>query len=142
MRYIDYAKIRNYDIKNLLHYELTTSFFLTKDGYLRKPRKSDLATKLRKLYEERCSQSLPATLHKQMRANLKANLKTFFDLCSHLWSTFMQLSKDSTGIGIIFDLYHDKIIKGIECSLRARSLGKLTKVTRNDQPLHNEMEKF
>ena len=46
----------------------------------------------------------------------KANLKTSSDLCSHLWSTFMQLSKDSTRIDIIFDLYHDKSIKGSERS--------------------------
>ena len=32
MRYIDYARIRNYDIKNLLHYQVTTMsfFFLPK----------------------------------------------------------------------------------------------------------------
>ena len=64
MRYIDCSRIRNYDIKNLLHYVLTTtSFFLTKDSYLWKPRKSDLATELKKLFEGRSPKSLPATLH-------------------------------------------------------------------------------
>ena len=64
MRYIDYARIKNYATKNLLHYELTTtSFFLTKDGHLRKPRKSDLATELKKLFEGTCPQSLPAAAH-------------------------------------------------------------------------------
>ena len=28
-----YARIRNYDIKNFLHYKLTMSFFLMKDSY-------------------------------------------------------------------------------------------------------------
>ena len=51
MRYVDYARIRNYDIKSHLQYELTTSFFLIRDGYLRKPRKSGLATELKKLFE-------------------------------------------------------------------------------------------
>ena len=67
MRYIDYARIKSYDIKNLLHYELTTtSFFLTKDSHLRKPRKSDLAAELKKLFEGTCPQSPPATAHERM----------------------------------------------------------------------------
>ena len=67
MQYIDYARIKNYAIKSFLHYELTTmSFFLTKDGHLRKPRKSDLATELKKLFEGTCPQSLPAVTHERM----------------------------------------------------------------------------
>ena len=64
--YIDYVRIIKYDVKNLLHYELKTSFFLTKDGYIRKPRKSDLATDLKKMFEGRCPQSFPATVDKRM----------------------------------------------------------------------------
>ena len=41
MRMIDFARTRNFDIKDLLEYELSsTSFFLSKDGFLRKPQKS------------------------------------------------------------------------------------------------------
>ena len=123
MRYIECSRIRNYDIKNL--------FFLTKDGYLWKPRKSDLATELKKLFEGRSPKSLPATLHdrgiiidftgyaRKVPTN-KANLKTFLDSCNPLWWTFMQLSKDSSQIDIIFDLYHDKSIKGTECSRQTK----------------------
>ena len=107
MRYIECSRIRNYDIKNL--------FFLTKDGYLWKPRKSDLATELKKLFEGRSPKSLPATLHDRgiiidftgyarKVPTKKANLKTFLDSCNPLWWTFMQLSKDSSQIDIIFDL--------------------------------------
>ena len=71
----------------------------------------------------------------------KANLKTFFDLCNHLWSKFMQLSKDSTRIDI-FNLYHDKSIKGTVRSRRTKSPGMLTKLIRIEQPLPIEMEKF
>ena len=35
MRNADYARLRGFNIENLLQYELT-SFFLTKDGFLRK----------------------------------------------------------------------------------------------------------
>ena len=35
MRNVDYARLRNFDIKNLLRYEITsTSLFLTKDGFM------------------------------------------------------------------------------------------------------------
>ena len=80
-----------------------------KDDYLQKSRKSDLTNELKKLFERRCPQSLPATVQEQMMTNdfmgcahkvptNKANLKTFFE---PLWSTFMQLFKDSTQIDTI-----------------------------------------
>ena len=52
MRNIDYARLRNFSIKTLLQYELTsTSFYLIKDGYPRKPDKAELAAQIRKLVE-------------------------------------------------------------------------------------------
>ena len=49
MRMIDFARTRNFDITDLLEYELSsTSFFLSKDGFLRKPQKSDLLTRIKK----------------------------------------------------------------------------------------------
>ena len=62
----------------------------------------------------------------------KANLETFFDSCNPLWCLFMQLSKDSSQIDIIFDLYHDKSIKSIERSRRAKPPGILTEVIQTD----------
>ena len=79
-----------------MYYELTTMyFFLTKDGYFRKPRKLELATELKKLFEETCPQYLQATFHECMMitdfieyaskfATKKAKSKTCFDLCNHL----------------------------------------------------------
>lgn len=93
---MDCVRIRNYDTKNLLYYELTTMyFFLTKDGYFRKPRKLELATELKKLFEETCPQYLQATFHECMMitdfieyaskfATKKAKSRTCFDLCNHL----------------------------------------------------------
>ena len=45
LRKLDYATLRNYELKYLLKYELTaTSFFFTKDGHWQKSPKSELAT--------------------------------------------------------------------------------------------------
>ena len=154
MWYVDCVRIRNYGTKNLFYYELTTMyFFLTKDGYFRKPRKLELATELKKLFEVTCPQYLQATFYECMMiidfieyarkfATKKAKLKTCFDLCNHLWSIFMHLSKDSTRIDIIFNLYCDKNIKGTEGSRRKRLPDILTKVIQTDQSLPVEMEKF
>ena len=54
----------------------------------------------------------------------------------------MHLSKDSTRIDIIFNLYCDKNIKGTERIRRQRLLDILTKVIQTDQSLPVEMEKF
>ena len=44
VRHIDFARLCMYNIRRLLQFEITsTSFFLTKDGYLRKSQKSQLA---------------------------------------------------------------------------------------------------
>ena len=53
IRNIDYARLRNNDIKILLQYELTsTSFYLTKDSYLRKPQKYELGQEIRKCMKQ------------------------------------------------------------------------------------------
>ena len=70
-------------------------FFLTKDGYFRKPRKLELATELKKLFEVTRPQYLQATFYECVMiidfieyarkfATKKAKLKTCFDLCNHL----------------------------------------------------------
>ena len=52
-RNIDYARLRNYNIANLLKYEMTSTFFyLTKDDFLRKPTKSELTTEVKKPFKE------------------------------------------------------------------------------------------
>ena len=52
IRSIDYARLRDYSIDELLKFELTsTAFFLMKDGYLRKSTKSELAKEIEKALE-------------------------------------------------------------------------------------------
>ena len=91
-------------MKELLQYELTSiSFFLTKDRYLRKSDKEDLASKLRKLLNNMMPEHLPSTDDKRMaivdfmgsaRKVLikKLKLKTFSDLSSFLWSSFKEFA--------------------------------------------------
>ena len=51
MGMIDFARTRNFDIKDLLEYESSsTSFFLSKDGFLRKLQKSGVLTQIKKTY--------------------------------------------------------------------------------------------
>ena len=49
LKQIDYARVRSYCVQRLLTYELAdTSYFLTKDGFLRKPEKSELVREIEK----------------------------------------------------------------------------------------------
>ena len=147
IRYIDYARSRNYELRDLLQLELTsTSFFLTKDGYLRKSVKTDLASELKKMFKEKMAEKLPDAVEKRMAILdfmgfarqvpvKKAKLKTFSDLRNHLWTSFHQLPQDCERIDIVFDLYHQKSIKGNERNRRGKQAGILTDVSHNDQAL-------
>ena len=67
MRNVDYARLRGFNIENILQYELTpTSFFLTKYGFLRKSQKSQLATEIKKLFDGDFPQVLPPTSDPRM----------------------------------------------------------------------------
>ena len=55
MKYVDFARVRKYDLKKLLKYDIiSTPFYLTKEQYLRKSSKSELAQVIKKLLLERC----------------------------------------------------------------------------------------
>ena len=126
IRYIDYAKSRGYELKDLLKYELTsTSFFLTKNGYLRKPDKADLGSQLKKILENEILANLPSLTGHSMSIidfmesarkirTKKLKLKTFSDLSSFLWTGFAEFSKNCTRLDIIFDLYRQRSIKANE----------------------------
>ena len=61
LRYIDYARLRQYEIRQLLQFEITsTSFLLTKDGFLRKSQKSELTKEIKKLLPTLCPDVVPA----------------------------------------------------------------------------------
>ena len=57
---IDYSRLRNLDIADLLKHETVwTSFYLTKDEELRKSPKSELARELKNLLEKPCPVEIP-----------------------------------------------------------------------------------
>ena len=125
IRNIDYARLRNYSISDLLCYELTsTSFFITQDdGYLQKSEKSELTREIEKKLETPPSLDVPkgntpsivaidfmAYARRIHVAKLK--LKTFGEFVMHLWQTFwFSFSRNCSRMDIIFDLYLDQSIK-------------------------------
>ena len=101
IRNIDYARLRNYSISDLLCYELTsTSFFLTQDdGYLRKSEKLELTREIEKKLETPPSFDVPKGNTPSMVAIdfmayarkipvAKLKLKTLGEFVMHLWQTF------------------------------------------------------
>jgi len=121
MRNIDYARLRKFSIKTLMQFELTsTSFYLVKDGYPRKP-------------DKLLTRKVPVK---------KMKLKTFSDLAANLWATFEGLSRSCCRTDIIFDLYNESSIKGSERCRRSKTQGVYTTASRFDQPLPVELEKF
>ena len=101
IRNIDYARLRNYSLSDLLCYELmSTSFFLTQDdGYLRKSEKSELTREIEKKLETPHSLDVPkgnmpsrvaidfmAYARKDTCGKIKN--KTFGEFVMHQWQTF------------------------------------------------------
>ena len=131
-----------------------TSFYLTKDGYLRKPQKADLANELKKSLTGTYPSSIPPKneLQKMIAIDFmayawkvpvkKQKLSTFQDLVKALWSTFTALSVTCNRIDIVFNLYKKNSIKSHERSRRSEDKGIPTTVGRLDQPLPVEMKKF
>ena len=102
LKFIDYARLRNYNVEELLKYELaSTSFYLTKDNLLRKTQKSELGRSL----EEKLKKSIPAEVPIDSKKTAivfdfmayarkvsLSKLNTFGDFASMLWKTFKYLS--------------------------------------------------
>ena len=153
MRNIDLARLRGYSISTLLQYEITsTSFFLTKDSYLRKSPKSELAQEVKKLITsipvEVPSTHIPSAILFDFMAYCrkvpvkKLHLKTYEDLVKHLWSTFNHLSRNRGRLDIVFGLYLDQSIKQQERSRRAEAQIIETTISNIKQSLPIEIETF
>ena len=120
MKYVDFARVRKYDFKKLLKYDIiSTPFYLTKEQYLRKSSKSELAQEIKKLLPERCSETVPVSNIKAMfvfefmghcrRLPIKVlKMKTYEGLFNRLWGMFKYVSKDSLRIDVIFDNYFEQ----------------------------------
>ena len=94
---IDYARLRDYSIAELLKFELTsTAFLLMKDGYLRKSTKSELAKEIEKALEVIPTVDVPRSNNETMIASdfmayarrvqvTKLKLATYSDFFTQLW---------------------------------------------------------
>ena len=57
---VDYARVRGFDLRSMLKSEIsTTSFYLTKDGYICKPNKTGLSAELKTFLPGNIPTSLP-----------------------------------------------------------------------------------
>ena len=111
--------------------QVYTSFYLTKDEFLRKPQKSELTKEIEKNMQTPPPAAIPqddeATAimidfmaYARKVAVKKLNLMTFGDLVKKLWNTFIYLSRDCNRIDIIFDLYLQQSIKQCERDRRSK----------------------
>ena len=131
--------------------QVYTSFYLTKDEFLRKPQKSELTKESEKNMQTPPPAAIPqddeATAimidfmaYARKVAVKKLNLMTFGDLVKKLWNTFIYLSRDCNRIDIIFDLYLQQSIKQCERDRRSKHDAINTIISRTDQPLPVDME--
>ena len=125
IKLIDYARLREYPLQKLLTYELTTtSFSLTKDGFLCKSAKSELARKIEENVQSETLTEMPkntAEIKSMVVIDFmaqvrkvpvkKAKIRTFGEFGQFLWKHFQYLGNECEKIDIIFDLYLDSSMK-------------------------------
>ena len=104
LRMIDYSRLCNLDIANLLKHEtVSTSFYLTKDGKLQKSPKTELARELKNLLEKPCPTEIPYSdlksvvvidfmVYAQKIPTKKMMLATYEKFFKALWRTFSTFS--------------------------------------------------
>ena len=125
----DIARVREYDIQELLTYDLIdTSYLFDAEGLMVKPNKSDLCSELEKMLEPtdylQPSAWTPAntTAIVDVMAHLRrmrlANLNTFGDLCTHFLGYVHSLSHNANRIDFVFDTYIDASFKDSEQARR------------------------
>ena len=150
VRVVDVARGQGYDVKELLSDEITSSsFFLTKEGFMRKADKSDLIrefkdtqyslSKFQELYET-CERSVTVIDFMAYARRLhtwinKFNLKTFGDMIHKLWDTIWTLGIQSNRVDIVFDLYSSGTTKASERKCRSPGDETRRKIENINQPL-------
>ena len=154
MRTIDIARLRGYNLNLLLQHELTsTSFYLTKEGNLRKSEKSELLRELKNTLEEIPEvvpiDDIPTAIIFDFMAYCrkvpvkKLKLRTYEDLLNYLWSTFKNIASNTNRIDIVFDVYLETGIKQQERNRRGKKCQIVeTKINSIRQNLPIELDKF
>ena len=120
---------------------------------MRKSLKSEFATELKTLLEEPSPTNVPETsmktaividfmVYARKVPVKKMNLVCYEDLLGALWKTFSSLSKGSTRIDIVFDLYPQQSIKQGERNQRRKLEPIETNISTIKQQLPVEMDRF
>ena len=154
LRMIDYSRLCNLDIANLLKHEtVSTSFYLTKDGKLQKSPKTELARELKNLLEKPCPTEIPYSdlksvvvidfmVYAQKIPTKKMMLATYEKFFKALWRTFSSLSKGCSQIDIDSDVYLRHSIKQGERNQKSKLDLIETNITSVKQQLPIEMDRF
>lgn len=154
LRMIDYSRLRNLDITQLLKHEIVNkSFYLTKDSELRKSQKSELTRELKAILSAPYPNEIPDSDLKSIVVidfmayarkvpTKKMRLVTYEDFFRALWKTCSRLSKGSTRIDIVFDVYLRYSIKQGERNRRSKLDPIETSIATVEQQLPVDMDRF
>ena len=155
MKFIEIAR-SYYDIHKLLQFQLTKApLNLTKDGFFRKTRKSELECDLITYLKEPAPTEPPMEGNQDLAlvvidfmayarevAVKQLKLETFGDFAENLLRTFFHISKGCGRIDIVFDLYLEQSIKSSERLRRGKCDPIEVTVNQSEKPLPVEMERF
>ena len=136
-----------------MHKIVASSYYLTKDGELRKSPKWEFARGLKNLLEEpRPTNVLETSLKTAILTGFvayaqkvpikKMNLVCYEDLFGALWKTFPSLSKGCTRMDIGFGLYLQQSIKQGERNRRSKLELIKTNISNIQQQLPVDMGRF
>ena len=156
LRYIDFARARNYDLSRLFKCELSEiPFFLVRDGILRKSdNKSELERALEGKLEHLPTKIILSSDKKSVivvdfmlcakKVGIKKDkVKTYGEFCQKVQDMIMNLSKDCQRIDIVFDIYLENSIKASARKSRKKSIGPIPiSINRDDEQIPSAIDSF
>lgn len=129
----DIARVRGYDMKHLMEFDLIDSSYLfDKNGLMTKPNKSELCNELEKHLEKadyilqpsECKPANTVTIIDVMaglRRMRVSQMNTFGELCDKFLEVSYGLSRNSKRVDFIFDTYIEGSVKDSERTRRCSS---------------------
>ena len=145
LKYIDYARLQNYDISQMLSYELSAMcLHLTEDNCIRKSNKSELLSRLR---EDKLEKQSPKVSERNYRSmiviDIMANARRVPVKKSQInYNTNLCLSRNCDRVDIVLELYLEKSIKQSERGRRKKSTASNVSIQCADQHLLVSMDSF
>jgi len=149
------ARVRNYDIQELLRHDLVEkSYLFDETGLMSKPNKSELCKGLEDEHLDKKKDYLPPdewSLEKTasiidvmccIRQINTSSLKTFGDLCKRFLKMAYGLSKDCSRIDFVFDTYVEGLVKDSERQRRLSCSPIDLNVICEEMPLPVSMDPF